>query len=214
MLKSIDQALAGAIDVIADDVQATVKSVREQGMMRTLGDAVEDAAGLVVGGAGSAISGMWNGKKGEKTVSGHSGVSSGYADICAGSKAGSFSGGAAAFPYVPNSGPAPAKGPMNFGPGIGIRLPNQPTGAPAGAPPIMPYAGAAGAGQFRPPPAPPAPPAPAPAVGAGGAGGSRAVALCSGVVLEPGEGTHAAARCLEAPLRGHCSEGPQQQPML
>lgn len=169
MLKSIDQALAGAIDVIADDVQATVKSVREQGMMRTLGDAVEDAAGLVVGGAGSAISGMWNGKKGEKTVSGHSGVSSGYADICAGSKAGSFSGGAAAFPYVPNSGPAPAKGPMNFGPGIGIRLPNQPTGAPAGAPPIMPYAGAAGAGQFRPPPAPPAPPAPAPAVGAGAA---------------------------------------------
>lgn len=165
MLKSIDQALAGAIDVIADDVQATVKSVREQGMMRTLGDAVEDAAGLVVGGAGSAISGMWNGKKGEKTVSGHSGVSSGYADICAGSKAGSFSGGAAAFPYVPNSGPAPAKGPMNFGPGIGIRLPNQPTGAPAGAPPIMPYAGAAGAGQFR-PPAPPAPPAPA-AVGPG-----------------------------------------------
>eukprot|EP00434_Breviolum_minutum_P004272 symbB.v1.2.003767.t1/scaffold207.1/size268535/14 len=64
MLKSIDQALAGAIDVIADDVQATVKSVREQGMMRTLGDAVEDAAGLVVGGAGTALSGMLSGKKG------------------------------------------------------------------------------------------------------------------------------------------------------
>ena len=33
-------------------------------MMRTLGDAVEDAAGMVVGGAGSAISGMLSGKKG------------------------------------------------------------------------------------------------------------------------------------------------------
>ena len=76
-------------------LKATVKSVREQGMMRTLGDAVEDAAGMVVGGAGSAISGMLSGKKGrwrrasevirpgEKTVSGHSGMSSGYADICA-----------------------------------------------------------------------------------------------------------------------------------
>lgn len=163
MLKSIDQALAGAIDVIADDVQATVKSVREQGMMRTLGDAVEDAAGLVVGGAGTALSGMLSGKKGEKTVSSHSGVSSGYADIMAGGKAGSFGGGAA-FPYVPNSGAAKAKAPMNFGPGIGIRLPNQGGGSSssaAGAPPIMPYAGAApgGAGQFRPPP----PPAPAPA---------------------------------------------------
>lgn len=173
MLKSIDQALAGAIDVIADDVQATVKSVREQGMMRTLGDAVEDAAGLVVGGAGTALSGMLSGKKGEKTVSSHSGVSSGYADIMAGGKAGSFGGGAAAFPYVPNSGAAKAKAPMNFGPGIGIRLPNQGGGSlsSAGAPPIMPYAGAAGvggAGQFRPPPAAPAPLGPGAAPAAAG----------------------------------------------
>lgn len=170
MLKSIDQALAGAIDVIADDVQATVKSVREQGMMRTLGDAVEDAAGMVVGGAGSALSGMLSGKKGEKTVSSHSGVSSGYADIMAGGKAGSFGGGAA-FPYVPNSGPAKAKAPLgNFGPGIGIRLPNA---APPAAPPIMPYTGAAGAGagQFRPPP-----PAPMPAPGPLGPGALQAPA--------------------------------------
>ncbi|CAE7172156.1 unnamed protein product [Symbiodinium microadriaticum] len=93
MLKSIDQALAGAIDVIADDVQATVKSVREQGMMRTLGDAVEDAGKLVASGAGNAFTGMLGGKKGEKTVSTHSGMSSGYADICAGNKAGSFGSG-------------------------------------------------------------------------------------------------------------------------
>mmetsp|Transcript_24356 Transcript_24356/g.57726 ORF Transcript_24356/g.57726 Transcript_24356/m.57726 type:complete len:494 (+) Transcript_24356:74-1555(+) len=168
MLSSIDKALAGAIDVIADDVQATVKSVREQGMMRTLGDAVEDAAGMVVGGAGNALSGIMSGKKGEKAVSSHSGVSSGYADICAGNKAGSFGGGAA-FPYVPNSssGKKP-QGNMSFGPGVGIRLPNggnPPT--PAGVPGIAPYAGPAGAGQFRPPaPYPPAPapytPAPAP----------------------------------------------------
>jgi len=146
MLKQFDAALAGAIDVIADDVTATVKSVKEQGVMRTLGDAVEDAAGLVAGGAKSAVTGIFSGKKGEKTVSTHSGVASGYADICAGGNRNGAYGGGAAFPYVPNGGgaafpytPNPSNGKPgmfgggakpkanigSFGPGIGIALPGQ-----------------------------------------------------------------------------------------
>eukprot|EP00440_Ansanella_granifera_P063652 gb/GFBE01069013.1/.p1 GENE.gb/GFBE01069013.1/~~gb/GFBE01069013.1/.p1 ORF type:complete len:525 (+),score=100.81 gb/GFBE01069013.1/:1-1575(+) len=181
MLKSIDQALAGAIDVIADDVTATVKSVKEQGMMRTLGDAVEDAAGLVASGAGSAISGLIRGRQGEKTVSNHSGLGSGYADIMSGGRSGGYApgpGGGAAFPYVPNpsSGKpgafsaAKAGNIGSFGPGIGIRLPGQGgfpgqqqqggvqvfAGGPPPAPAIAPYAGpgagaAGSAGAFRPP---------------------------------------------------------------
>lgn len=165
MLKAIDKALAGAIDVVADDVQATVKSVREQGMMRTLGDAVEDAATLVAGGATSAWVGL-GGKRGpEKGISQHSGVSSSYADLCAapGSK-GMGGGGGAVFPYSPQltNGSGGGKtsvpkfgGAGSFSSGIGIQrafAPTTPGGiqvfakAPMPSPP--PYAGP-GTGQLR-----------------------------------------------------------------
>jgi len=177
MLGKIDQALAGAIDVIADDVQATVKSVKEQGIARTLGDAVEDAAGLVAGGAGNAISTFLHGRsKGPASVSNHSGLDSGYANIVSGG-GNSIAGGAAAFPYVPNASSgrpsaSSSKAPVgNFAPGIGIRLPGQAPGpqasgfhpCPGAAPPpppaIAPYAGPgakSSAGAFRPPGANPA----------------------------------------------------------
>lgn len=128
MLKTLDKALAGAIDVIADDVQATVKSVREQGVMRTLGDAVEDAASLVTTGASSVLGGLVGGKRGPERVSTHSGVSSSYADLCAGggSRGPTGAGGGAAFPYMP--GPSGRAGSTavpkfggGFGPGIGIQ---------------------------------------------------------------------------------------------
>lgn len=81
MLNSIDKALAGAIDYVADDITAAVKSVREQGVKA----AVEDAAGKVRESAGNVISGfVGDGKATQTTVSSHSGVSSSYADICAG----------------------------------------------------------------------------------------------------------------------------------
>lgn len=170
MLKSLDRALAGAIDVIADDVQATYKSVREQGVMRTLGDAVEDAASLVATGASAALSGVVGAKKGPDRISHHSGMSSGYADLCAGPGSKSFGGGGAAFPYTPNvssSGPTKTKAVGNFGPGIGIRLPGQAGPGAAGfsnggfqpfqPPPfVAPYAGpgasnAPSPGAFKPP---------------------------------------------------------------
>lgn len=133
MLKTIDQALAGAIDVIADDVQATVKSVREQGVMRTLGDAVEDAAGLVKSGAGAVLHGVVGAKKGPEKISNHAGVSSSYADLCAGPGSRSMGGGnGAVFPYTPppNAGKPGAKQAVpkfsagGFAPGIGIQRAN------------------------------------------------------------------------------------------
>eukprot|EP00929_Paragymnodinium_shiwhaense_P071178 TRINITY_DN36197_c0_g2_i1.p1 TRINITY_DN36197_c0_g2~~TRINITY_DN36197_c0_g2_i1.p1 ORF type:complete len:582 (-),score=165.52 TRINITY_DN36197_c0_g2_i1:118-1863(-) len=82
MLGQIDRALAGAIDFVADDITATVKSVKKQGIMRTLGDAVEDAAGIAKEGVGGVLG--FGGKSAGPAVSQHSGVSSGYADLCAG----------------------------------------------------------------------------------------------------------------------------------
>lgn len=187
MLKTLDQTLAGAIDVIADDVAATVKSVREQGVMRTLGDAVEDAAGMVKTGAGSVLSNVVGGKKGPQQISNHAGVSSSYADLCAGPGQRSFGpmgGGQPIFPYTPNpsAGKPGAKGPMpkasagGFAPGIGIQRASaapqfqNPGGvqvfakAPAAAAPPA-YLGP-GAAQMRSYPAPNMPPpaysAPAP----------------------------------------------------
>eukprot|EP00930_Biecheleria_cincta_P044340 TRINITY_DN30455_c0_g1_i1.p1 TRINITY_DN30455_c0_g1~~TRINITY_DN30455_c0_g1_i1.p1 ORF type:complete len:549 (+),score=104.95 TRINITY_DN30455_c0_g1_i1:76-1722(+) len=181
MLRSIDQALAGAIDIIADDVTATVKSVKEQGVMRTLGDAVEDAAGLVTNGARSAVSGLI-GQRGPDRISSHSGISTGYADLCAPGRPGFNGGGGAAFPYVPNPSSGNSRAGWfsgsksnapktsnvgSFAPGIGISLPGQGLpgmqggmpvygGGPPPPPSIAPYAGpgaggAASAGAFRPP---------------------------------------------------------------
>lgn len=83
MLASIDKALAGAIDFVADGSQATVKSVREQGVQKAFTGAVGDAAGKVVGNAGDVFAGFVGGKKEEQGKSSHSGVASGYADLCA-----------------------------------------------------------------------------------------------------------------------------------
>mmetsp|Transcript_64905 Transcript_64905/g.155010 ORF Transcript_64905/g.155010 Transcript_64905/m.155010 type:complete len:542 (+) Transcript_64905:102-1727(+) len=129
MLKSIDTALAGAIDFIADDVTATVKSVREQGVMRTLGDAVEDAGSIVAGAGRSVLTGV--GSQAQKQTSAHSGMSSSYADVMMGGRGGAAG---AAYPYVPNGGAAfqyqpppnkskPGSGKVagGFGPGIGIQ---------------------------------------------------------------------------------------------
>eukprot|EP00928_Gymnodinium_smaydae_P060931 TRINITY_DN4489_c0_g3_i1.p1 TRINITY_DN4489_c0_g3~~TRINITY_DN4489_c0_g3_i1.p1 ORF type:complete len:538 (-),score=122.25 TRINITY_DN4489_c0_g3_i1:129-1742(-) len=132
MLKSIDQALAGAIDFVADDLTATVKSVRDHGVRRTLADAVEDAATIVSGGAKNVLGGL-GGPKPAPNVSTHSGFSGGYADICAGG--GSGAGGEARFQYDGPSGgggsnyggqrfgerPAPPAG--DFHASIGIRRP-------------------------------------------------------------------------------------------
>mmetsp|Transcript_12412 Transcript_12412/g.30986 ORF Transcript_12412/g.30986 Transcript_12412/m.30986 type:complete len:572 (+) Transcript_12412:146-1861(+) len=187
MLGQIDKALAGAIDVVADDIQATMKSVREQGVKATLRDAVEDAGKLVVGGAGNVISGVIGGKRPEKGVSNHSGVSSGYADLCAppgarfgnniGPMQSSNNGGAAfpynggaAFPYVPqqsagrSSQPGAAAGggaKGGFAPGIGIQ--RAPAGGytPGGG--VQVFSKQPGAPQMGFHPFPGATPAPAPA---------------------------------------------------
>mmetsp|Transcript_18718 Transcript_18718/g.40874 ORF Transcript_18718/g.40874 Transcript_18718/m.40874 type:complete len:504 (+) Transcript_18718:78-1589(+) len=138
MLQGLDKALAGAIDFIADDVQATVKSVREQGMSATLKDAVGDAAGMVVGGAGSVFSSMGGGKKQPAQISTHSGLSGGYADILAGPGQRSFQSGSnggnggALYQYTPTpsagknaggngNGAASKFSAGNFAPGIGIQ---------------------------------------------------------------------------------------------
>lgn len=143
MLQSIDKALAGAIDAVADDIQATVKSVREKGVSSTLKGAVQEAADLVAAGAGSVLSGIGEGKKGPNNISTHSGVASSYADICAnsstptgaGAGVGAGSGGVpcsdgAAFEYVPpaSRGRSDAVAtavskptPGDFAPSIGIR---------------------------------------------------------------------------------------------
>lgn len=154
MLRTLDKALAGAIDVIADDVQATVKSVKEQGMMRTLGDAVEDAAGIVVGGAGSVLSGLIGGRKGPEPVSKHSGVSSSYADICAAPGSRPNAGGAGMFPYTPNpsaNSRSAAPKAAGFAPGIGIQRASPGGGAVGG---LQVFAKSPGA--FAPPPLSPA----------------------------------------------------------
>lgn len=140
MLKAVDEALAGAIDVVADDISATVKSVREQGVMRTLGDAVEDAAGMVKSGAGSMLGGvLGTSQQNPEMISAHSGLGSAYADLCAGPGKSSVTGvGGAAYPYTPNKGmpfpytpdagnsklnaPSPVSGAVGqFAPIIGIR---------------------------------------------------------------------------------------------
>lgn len=197
MLKSIDQALAGAIDVIADDVTATVKSVKEQGVMRTLGDAVEDAAGLVATGAKSTLSGLV-GRKGPDKISSHSGISTGYADLCAPGGPGFNGGGGAAFPYVPNpsngsgrtgwfsGSKSNASKPSNvgsFGAGVGICLPGQ--GAPG-----MPAAH--GGTQFY-PGGPPPPPNIAPYAGPGGGAASTAGAFRPPMPFSAGPSAAAAA---------------------
>jgi len=197
MFKSLDQALAGAIDIIADDVTATVKSVKEQGVMRTLGDAVQDAGGLVTSGARSAVSGII-GQKGPEKISSHSGISTGYADLCAPGRPGFNSGGGAAFPYVPNpsSGNSRAgwfsgsksnasKTPNvgSFAPGIGISFPGQgPAGMPAAQGGMPVYGGG-----------PPAPPSIAPYAGPGAGAASSVGAFRPPMPFSPGPGAGAAA---------------------
>jgi len=167
MLSSIDKALAGAIDIIADDVTNTVKSVKEKGWRSTLGDAVEDAAGMVVGGAGTVLSGVMGGKKGPETISGHSGISSSYADICSGKNGMGGGMNGAAFPYTPNGSAGkpniPKFTPGGFGPGIGIQRAGPPAGVQAYLPQnngfvppnIQPYNGGGGAKfPYNPSPAP------------------------------------------------------------
>lgn len=167
MLAQIDKALAGAIDVVADDVQNTYKSVKEQGISRTLRDAVEDAAGLVGSGVGSVASGIVGRNQKPKEVSTHSGITgSSYADLCAGPGAqfGSHIGGLTTNSnkqvvggfngFKKNNGstfkPQGAAG--GFAPGIGIQR-NTPGqfnsavfagGAAAPAPYIPSYQGSAG----------------------------------------------------------------------
>mmetsp|Transcript_23342 Transcript_23342/g.53802 ORF Transcript_23342/g.53802 Transcript_23342/m.53802 type:complete len:533 (-) Transcript_23342:52-1650(-) len=124
MLNRIDAALAGAIDFIADDVSATVKSVREQGMMRTLGDAVEDAGSMVASAGKSVLTGTDNAPK----VTNNSGMNSSYADVMGGGR-GTTAGaafpyvpqGGAAFPYQPSPSAAQSKAKGGFAPGIGIQ---------------------------------------------------------------------------------------------
>jgi len=130
MLESFDKALAGAIDVVADDIQATIKSVREQGVKAAFKDYVEDAAGKVVSGAGSMLSGVVSGNSEPERISAHSGVSSSYADLCARSAPSTGSAGhnGAAFAYT---GPAPPRSQQQpsfasggFAPGVGIQRPS------------------------------------------------------------------------------------------
>lgn len=198
MLQTVDKALAGAIDVVADDLTATMKSIREQGVKATLQDAVQDAAGLVVGGAGTAISSVWGGRMGPTQISTHSGMSSSYADLCAGPGSRSVGGGggyngggaaafpyvgnagAAAFPYVPQGGrpgggskaPSAPKAGGGFGPGIGIQrqAPQTAAGYNAGGVQVFAKAGAGPQpGGFGFHPLPGhGAPAPAPAAGYGG----------------------------------------------
>ena len=47
MLKKVDSALATVVECIADDVLYTAKSLRDQGVLHTVGEAVEDAVDLV-----------------------------------------------------------------------------------------------------------------------------------------------------------------------
>lgn len=163
MLQAVDKALAGAI-VVADDISATMKSVKQQGVLRTLGDAVEDSAGMVADAGSSVLGGVsLANQKSPPPVSGHSGMGGAYADLCAGPGIKSMgSGGAAAYAYTPDvgggvpwtGGLAGRKGPTpsfscNFAPGIGIQRPqNGPTVSslvtgirPAGVPTIPPYQG-------------------------------------------------------------------------
>jgi len=207
MFKSLDQTLAGAIDIIADDVQATVKSVREQGMMRTLGDAVEDAAGMVKSGAGTVLSSVVGGKKGPAQISNHAGVSSSYADLCAGPGSRSFGpmgGGQPIFPYTPSpnagkpggggSRAAPkATAAANFAPGIGIqRASTAPFQTPGGvqvfakapaAPPAYLGPGTAQMRSYGGPTAPPlAPAAPAPSASSAPSGGTKQAPLSATVL--------------------------------
>lgn len=170
MLQTIDQALAGAIDIVADDISAKVKSCREQGVKATFSDAVQDVAGKVAGGAGAAIGGVFGRNQQQKTVSGHSGVTSGYADLFSGRGAGSSAsgsrgvGGGAAFPYdgghggaafqyAPPSRPsasssARAGGAQDFAPVVGIQ--RSPAGAQFPPPSYGPPPGAFNAEQPAP----------------------------------------------------------------
>ncbi|CAK0897682.1 unnamed protein product [Prorocentrum cordatum] len=136
MLTAIDSALAGAIDVVADDVSATMKSLKEKGWKGTLSDAVEDAASLVKDTAVGAISrgaGALTGKTAAPApVSGHSGIQSDYANVLAGQPRFQYDG-----PGAKPSAPAAQGGSFGgiqrgaginkpattagFGPGIGIQ---------------------------------------------------------------------------------------------
>jgi len=138
MLKIVDEALAGAIDVVADDIQATVKSVREQGVMRTIGDVVEDAAGMVTGASGAVLSNVGmkavEQQRAGKQVSAHSGLSGSYADLCAkptNTLPSQQSGGAGGA----GGGVGTPKG--DFAPGVGIQRASSSSSSVVTKPPMM-----------------------------------------------------------------------------
>jgi hypothetical protein len=153
MLQAVDKALAGAIDVVADDISATMISVKQQGVLRTLGDAVEDAAGMVADAGSSVLGGVGlANQKSQHPVSGHSGIGGAYADLCAGPGVMSLGSGgyasAGGTPWTSSRGSNPSIK-CNFAPGIGIQRPQSGpavssfvTGIrPAGVPIIQPYQG-------------------------------------------------------------------------
>lgn len=100
MLHSIDKALAGAIDVIADDISAGVKAVKERGVMDALSGAMEEAGNMMHNGASAVIGpGPEAPVAAARAKAGGAAGGSGYADVCSGGGAYSSTG---ILPYTPS----------------------------------------------------------------------------------------------------------------
>jgi len=131
MLKTIDKALAGAIDIVADQMQSTVKEVREQGVMRTLGDAIETTGSTVATYTHTALDHLGVPKNAPPPEPGAGQVFSSYADLCSGGAkaqgAANGGGAAAGLQYIPQT----STNDRGFGAGIGIQRATPPEAAAA-----------------------------------------------------------------------------------